>query len=141
MLLRSFCLSDCARVPKLFAEALTEDCFEATMAAFSSQLAWDSELILVAEMNGEVAGVIIGTIEKDQGLYHRVVVAPAYRNLGIGKQLIQQLRKRFIHRKVKSISVKHDPFNMSLLSVWQKMNNALDDDSPGAFDFKIAARF
>ncbi len=126
MQIRSFCLADCARVPQLFEEALSEECYKETIAAFAGQLAWDSELIVVASVDQEVVGVAIGTIEKNQGLYHRVVVAPEHRNMGIGKQLVQKLHDRFIQRKVKSIAVKNDSYNKPLLSIWEKMNRHFD---------------
>jgi GNAT superfamily N-acetyltransferase len=126
MVIRSFCLADSARVPKLFEEVLSEECYEETIVAFANQLAWDSDLILVASADEQVVAVIIGTIEREQGLYHRVVVAPEYRNMGIGKQLIQRLHERFIQRKVKSISVRNDSFNQSLMSIWDKMNNSFE---------------
>jgi GNAT superfamily N-acetyltransferase len=140
MVIRSFCLADCARVPQLFEEALSEECYKETITAFASQLAWDSELILVASVDNEVVGAAIGTIEKDHGLYHRVVVAPAYRNIGIGKQLVEKLQHRFIQRKVKSITVKNDSYNMPLLNIWQKMNNHFDNSQQVVGEFKLASR-
>ncbi len=138
MIIRSFCLSDSARVPKLFEDVMSEECYDDTIVAFANQLAWDSELVLVASIEDEVIGVVVGTIEKDKGLYHRVVVAPEYRNMGIGTKLVQKLQERFIQRKVKEIGIKKDSFNDPLLSVWKKMNNSLDADLK--FDSKIASR-
>jgi GNAT superfamily N-acetyltransferase len=140
MVIRSFCLADCARVPALFEATLTEECFEETMSAFASQLAWDSDLILVAADDDEVVAVIIGTIEKDHGLYHRVVVAPNYRSQGIGKQLIQKLQERFIQRHVKSISVRDDSYNKPLISVWEKMNRSFGEELNHAYDLKLVSR-
>lgn len=140
MVIRSFCLADCTRVPQLLESVLSEDCYEETMVAFARQLAWDSELILVAEIEAEVVGVMIGTIEKEQAFYHRAVVVPEFRNKGIGTQLIQKLQERFIQRRVKSISVKDDSYNKPLLSVWEKINRPFDPELHQDYDIKLASQ-
>ena len=54
-------LSDYSEVTGLLAEVFSEECYRDTMEAFANQLSWDSELVMVAERNNKVVGVIIGT--------------------------------------------------------------------------------
>lgn len=56
MLIRSFQLSDVNQVMDLLQVSLSEACYEDTKQAFARQLAWDSELILVAEAEEEIQG-------------------------------------------------------------------------------------
>ena len=85
MHVRSFQLSDCNPVTELLQIALSEECYENTMEPFSRQLAWDSDLIMVAEENGEIVGALIGTIERNHGCYYRIAIHPDYRRKGLAK--------------------------------------------------------
>lgn len=118
---RGFRLSDCAAVTELLREALSEACYEETIEAFGRQLSWDGELVLVAEADGQVAGVIIGTIDNDCGYCYRIAVRSGYRRRGIGRQLIQALRRRFELRQVKKVLVSVDEHNASLLPFYESL--------------------
>jgi ribosomal protein S18 acetylase RimI-like enzyme len=105
MLVRSFQLSDYADTTNLFEEVMCEDCYEETMKAFGRQLKWDSELVLVAEENGQVVGAVIGTIDKNKAYYYKIAVHPDYQRQGVGKAMIQAMEQRFVRRKVTRIMV------------------------------------
>lgn len=113
MHVRSFQLSDCNQVTELLQIALSEECYENTLVPFSRQLAWDSDLIMVAEEDGEVVGALIGTIERNNGYYYRIAIHPDYRRQGIGKALIESMEQRFQSRKVSRILVAGDEHNVA----------------------------
>lgn len=120
MIVRSFQLSDYALITSLFKEVLSEECYEETMDAFAKQLSLDPELVLVATVNGLVAGIIIGTIDhKNRGYYYRIAVAKPYRRKGIGKTLINALKDKFTKRKVTQILVTVDKHNEAVLPVYE----------------------
>lgn len=121
MFVRGFRLSDYAAVTELLQETLTEDCFHETMEAFGRQLSWDGELVLVAEHGNQVAGVIIGTIDNDNGYCYRIAVKRPHRRKGIGRQLIQALKRRFERRKVKKVMVSVDDHNETILPFYESM--------------------
>ncbi|UUZ82978.1 GNAT family N-acetyltransferase [Paenibacillus sp. P26] len=108
---RSFQLSDYVHVTGLFKNVLTEECYEETMAAFARQLSWDSELVLVAEEEGTIVGVIVGTIDNHNGYYYRIAVEQDHQRRGIGQALIESMRRRFVQRKVRRIMVTVDAHN------------------------------
>jgi ribosomal protein S18 acetylase RimI-like enzyme len=118
---RGFRLSDYAAATELLRETLSEACFEETIEAFGRQLSWDGELVLVAEADGEVAGVIIGTIDNDCGYCYRIAVGRKYRRRGIGRQLIQALKRRFELRNVKKVLVSVDEHNASILPFYESI--------------------
>ncbi|GJM77239.1 hypothetical protein HMSSN036_94550 [Paenibacillus macerans] len=95
MLIRSFQLSDVNQVMDLLQVSLSEACYEDTKQAFARQLAWDSELILVAEAEEEIQGVLIGTIDQHTGCIYRMAVHPDYRRRGVGRSLVSAMEQRF----------------------------------------------
>ena len=122
MIVRSFQLSDYIPVQELLADVLSEDCYEETMVAFARQLTLDSELVLVAEINQDVVGILIGTIdENNHGYYYRIAVAKEHRHKGIGKALISKMRQRFELRKVSKIMVAADIHNQPVLPLYESL--------------------
>jgi len=121
MQVRSFQLSDVSLVTELLQTALSEECFEDTMEPFSRQLSWDSDLIVVAEEQGEVVGALIGTIEQNHGCYFRIAVHPDYTRRGIGRSLVTAMENRFQARKVSGIFVAVDEHNAAALPLYEAM--------------------
>lgn len=126
MIVRSFQLSDYVAISSLLESEYGSD---HTMSAFARQLSWDSELVLVAQEEHDIVGVMIGTIDKNKGYYYRVAVHPGYRRRGIAKSLIQTLRKRFVKRGVSQILVPLDDYNESLFPVFQSAGCPAEDVS------------
>ncbi|WP_274648931.1 GNAT family N-acetyltransferase [Paenibacillus humicola] len=127
MNVRSFQLSDYRPVTELLQSVLSEDCYEQTMEAFGRQLSWDSELVLVASVDGVIAGMIIGTIDDNKGYYYRVAVHADYQRQGIGKKLIRSLRQRFEQRNVSRIMITADEHNEPILSLYESLGYAASD--------------
>lgn len=134
---RSFQLSDSVAVTDLFRNVLSDECYEETMAAFARQLSWDSELILVAEEDEKLVGVIVGTIDKQNAYYYRIAVEQEYQRRGIGQSLIEALRQRFIGRKVHRIMVTVDVHNEVVLPVYEKAGYRPDDFSRAPHRLRI----
>jgi ribosomal protein S18 acetylase RimI-like enzyme len=127
MNVRSFQLSDYRPVTELLERVLSEQCYEETMEAFGRQLSWDSELVLVASVDDEIAGMIIGTIDNNRGYYYRVAVHPDYQRQGIGKALIGALRQRFESRNVTKIMITADEHNEPILSLYESLGYRAQD--------------
>lgn len=129
MRVRSFQLADSHCIPQLLQEVLSETCYEETMEAFARQLSWDCELVLVAEKDEQIVGIIIGTIDNNNGYYYRVAVARQHQRKGIGKTLIEAMKKRFMHRNVKKIMVTVDAHNEMVLPVYESAGYQAGDFS------------
>lgn len=127
MQIRSFQLSDYRSVAELLEEVLSEECCEETMGAFARQLSWDSELVLVAESAGALAGVLIGTIDKQKGYVYRIAVYEQYRGQGIGRSLIASMRNRFNQRKVQKMLIAVDKHNEYLRTYYESLGMGLSD--------------
>lgn len=127
MEVRSFQLSDYRPVTELLETVLSEECYELTMVSFARQLSWDSELVLVASVEDDIAGIIIGTIDNNKGYYYRIAVHPGYQRQGIGKLLISSLRQRFEQRNVAKILITADEHNEPILSLYESLGYVTTD--------------
>ncbi|GIP45308.1 hypothetical protein J45TS6_37670 [Paenibacillus sp. J45TS6] len=121
MNIRSFQLSDANRVTELLQVALSEDCYENTIGPFARQLSWDSDLIMVAEKDGELVGALIGTIDQNQGYIYRIAIHPDARRRGVGKALVKAVEKRFQQRKVTRVWVAGDEHNKAAMPLYEAM--------------------
>lgn len=121
MHVRSFQLSDASQMTELLQVALSEECYENTMGPFARQLSWDSDLIMVAEEEGDLVGALIGTIDQNQGCIYRIAVHPDYRRRGVGKTLVEAMEQRFQRRKVSQIWVAGDEHNKATMPLYEAM--------------------
>lgn len=121
MNVRTFQLSDYASVTNLLNASLSDDCYNDTIEAFARQLSWDSSLVFVTEQGSQIVGVIIGTIDNNNGYYYRIAVDPSYRRRGIGKAMIEKLEERFHQRKVKQILIPVDTHNEPVLPLYEAL--------------------
>ena len=128
MIVRSFRLSDYAEVNELLTEVFSEEYYEETVDAYSRQLSLDTHLVMVAESRQKVVGVIIGTVDVDNnGYYYRLAVDRNHQRKGIGKSMIQALKRRFQMRKVKNILVTSDDHNAPVLPLYKSLGYEVSD--------------
>jgi len=121
MCVRSFQLSDYRSVVALLENVLSAECYEETMEAFARQLSWDGDMILVAEADGEVIGVVIGTIDNQQGVLYRMAVAGEHRGKGVGAKLVDGLKQRFEQRKIRKIMVNIDSHSERVVPFYESI--------------------
>lgn len=65
-----------------------------TWDEIAKKVARDPDLFLVAENDNELIGTIIGGFDGRRGLIYHLAVAGAYREKGIGSQLLAEVEKR-----------------------------------------------
>jgi ribosomal protein S18 acetylase RimI-like enzyme len=65
-----------------------------TAAEIEKKLSRDPDLFLVAEADGAMVGSVIGGYDGRRGLVYHLAVASAYRGLGVGSQLMNELEAR-----------------------------------------------
>lgn len=129
MIVRSFQLSDYVAVNLVLENILSEACYEETVEAFARQLSLDSGLVLVAEVDEEIAGVIIGTVDNNKGYYYRLAVHADYQRRGISKSLIKAMKERFEQRRVSGIYITVDVHNEPILAVYESAGYRTSDFS------------
>jgi ribosomal protein S18 acetylase RimI-like enzyme len=134
---RSFQLADTASVTRLLQEVLSEGCYVDTMEALTRQLSWDTELVLIAEEDEQLVGIIIGTIDNNNGYYYRIAVAQQYQRKGIGRAMIEAMKHRFLQRKVNKILVTVDVHNEIMLPLYESAGYRSTDFSRAAHRLSI----
>ncbi|MEX2104104.1 MAG: GNAT family N-acetyltransferase [Bacilli bacterium] len=127
MNVRSFQLSDYAPLTNLLQDELSTTCYEETIEAFGRQLSWDSDLVLVAVVQHQVVGIIIGTIDNNKGYYYRIAVANSHQRKGVGRALTQGLKKRFEQRKVSRVLITMDDHNVHNQPFYESIGYRLVD--------------
>lgn len=140
MHVRSFQLGDTSSVKTLLQDVLSETCYEETLEAFARQLSWDTELVLIAQEDEQVVGLIIGTIDNNNGYYYRIAVATEYQRKGIGKALIEAMKARFLQRKVNKIMVTVDLHNEMVLPVYESAGYGTSDFSHASHRLSIVKK-
>lgn len=122
MVIRSFRLSDYAAIMEIWKETgLAYEDME-SMDAIAKQLAWDSELVLVAELDENVVGVIVGTIDRGRAYFYRLAVLKAYQKRGIGRGLVQALEERLQKRGAYQIFIMVNQKNEKVIPFYQSLD-------------------
>ena len=65
-----------------------------TPAEIEKKLSRDPDLFLVAEADGSIIGSVIGGYDGRRGLVYHLAVASAFRGMGIGSRLMDELESR-----------------------------------------------
>ncbi|QIC07579.1 GNAT family N-acetyltransferase [Brevibacillus sp. 7WMA2] len=125
MIIRTFRLGDYAAITRIWQETELNRTDTETMDSLAKQLAWDSDLVMVAEEDGEVVGVIVGTIDGTRAYFYRLAVSRSSQSRGIGRKLVEALENRFHQRGVNQILIMVNQANEQVLPFYQAMGYEL----------------
>ena len=64
-----------------------------------------AELLLVAEVDGSVCGVLLCTTDGHRGYLKRLVVSPERRRRGVGRALVAEAERRFARRSLTRLNL------------------------------------
>ncbi|MHC4479622.1 MAG: GNAT family N-acetyltransferase [Planctomycetota bacterium] len=87
----------------------------------------DPDLVLVAELNGEVVGTAIGGFDGWWAWVYRVAVRPARQGMGIGTRLVQEMQARLRARGAASAGMVVDPRNEKMVGLLRKLGYRHDE--------------
>ena len=88
-------------------------------AELAAKLTRDPELFLVAETDGDVVAVVMGTYDGRRGWILRLAVHPAHRRRGIAGRLVTELERRFRLLGCPRVNLLVLPDNTAGLRFWQ----------------------
>jgi ribosomal protein S18 acetylase RimI-like enzyme len=86
-----------------------------------AKLTRDPELFLVAESDGRIVGVVMGTYDGRRGWILRLGVLPAHRRNGIATRLVDELEHRFRQLRCPKVNLLVMPDNAAGLRFWQAL--------------------
>jgi len=110
---------------------IERECF--TAEAFTKQvltlLLQDSNSVsLIAQVNGEIAGFIIGLIQHIRGIktghIYTIDVATKYRRKGVGAKLLKEIERIFAQKGVKVCYLEARQNNVAALKLYKKQSYA-----------------
>jgi ribosomal protein S18 acetylase RimI-like enzyme len=81
-------LSDIDSVLRLWAESGAEPTHTDDVGSLTALMTHDPSALMVAEEDGSIVGSVIAAWDGWRGSVYRLVVAPAYRRRGLGRQLL-----------------------------------------------------
>lgn len=65
-----------------------------TPGEIEKKIARDPELFIVAELDGDIIGSVIGGFDGRRGLIYHLAVAASFRGMGIGSRLMKEVESR-----------------------------------------------
>jgi ribosomal protein S18 acetylase RimI-like enzyme len=119
MFIRPFRLSDTLPLIHMWEEVLPQE--SEALELMTRQLSEDSTLVLVAESNHQIVGMIVGAVVGNEACVHRIAVQPSFRGRGIGKGLLKELEQRCTHRGISKLYCSIDTYNEKALAFYQAM--------------------
>jgi ribosomal protein S18 acetylase RimI-like enzyme len=139
MLVRPFQLSDYRSVEALLEATLCGECFEETREALIRQLSMDSELVQVAEVDDQLVGLLIGTMDGKQGFVYRICVHADFRRQGVGDALVKAVNARFRSRNVREVVAVVDGHRKHIAPFFESVGLAPVDLAESSRQLAIAA--
>ncbi len=97
-------------------------------AEIEKKLSRDPDLFLVAELDSELAGTVIGGFDGRRGMVYHLAVAAVHRRRGIAEALMRELEKRLAAKGcIRSYLLVHAN-NEEARALYKKQNWVLLDD-------------
>jgi len=111
---------------------------EAGMAAYeqsgeaadeiTAKLERDPDLFLVAEADGGVVAAVMGTWDGHRGRVKRLAVRDDLRRGGLGRQMVEELERRFLERGIRRIRLEVWGHNEAGLAFWEEQGYRLEPE-------------
>jgi ribosomal protein S18 acetylase RimI-like enzyme len=91
-------------------------------------LAHDGDLVLCAEQDGEVVGVVLGSYDGRRGWIQRLAVDPERRGAGIGRALVDELQQQLAARGCVQVNLLVFGDNQAGRRFWEQLGYDGFDD-------------
>jgi ribosomal protein S18 acetylase RimI-like enzyme len=91
-----------------------------------NKLAVDRDLFLVAEVDGKVAGTVMGGYDGHRGWIYSVAVDPRYRRQGIGGDLLLELESILASLGCLKVNLQVRASNVGVIAFYEKLGFAVE---------------
>lgn len=93
------------------------------------KLTRDAQLFLVAEDDGQLVGIVMGSTDGRRGWIFRLAVDPTRRTEGIGRALITELEGRFLEIGITRVNLMVVRDNIEGTRFWERLGWSPFDDA------------
>jgi len=92
------------------------------------ELEGSSSIFLVAEVDGNLAGAVLGTHDGRKGWINRLSVAPKHRQKGIGRALVQAVEERLAEIGIEIVTCLVETWNEGSMAFFKAIGYVRHDD-------------
>jgi ribosomal protein S18 acetylase RimI-like enzyme len=127
MNIRSFAAGDAQQVVALWREVLFDgQPHNAPDYSLRLKLAHDTELLVVAEVEGRIVGAAMGGFDGHRGWIYSVAVRPECQRQGVGRALIARLEELLIERGAPKINLQVRLANDRVVGFYQRLGYVVE---------------
>jgi ribosomal protein S18 acetylase RimI-like enzyme len=91
------------------------------------KLAVDRELLLVAEVGGEIVGAVMGGYDGHRGWIYSLAVRPDCRRRGVGSALLRRLEVLFAERGCLKVNLQVRTTNAAVVAFYEKLGFQVEE--------------
>ncbi len=91
-------------------------------------LEYNPELFLVGKVGGNIIAVVMGAFDGRRGYVHHLTVDPEFQKKGYGKEIMEELHKRFLKKGVVKVHLFVEIENKGVIEFYQKIGWYVRDD-------------
>jgi ribosomal protein S18 acetylase RimI-like enzyme len=124
---RSFASPDFDAVLALWTEAGFRIGPAETRAGIGAKLERDPQLFLVAEVDGSVAGAVLGAWDGRRGWVYHLAVRPDYQGQGIGAALLAEVERRLVGLGCRKVNLHVQRANAAVGGFYERQGYRPDD--------------
>ena len=128
MRIREFHLADYADVVGIWKEAGLVLRPGDELDGIKLKLQRDPDLFLVAEDEGEIAGVVMGAWDGRRGWINHLAVVPNRQRRGIGRALVRELERRLVEKGAKKVNAQIYRSNMKSFTFFKAIGYEVHSD-------------
>ena len=96
--------------------------------AIEQQLKLPTAIYLVAELNGQIVGSVLGTHDGRKGWINRLAVHPDHRRRGIARKLVEAVERRCLDLGVKIFAALIEDWNETSMRAFTRLGYVKHDD-------------
>lgn len=94
--------------------------------AIRKKRAFERDLFFVADVDGTVAGTVMGGYDGHRGWVYATAVKPAYRRRGIGTALIRHLERALADRGCLKVNLQVRASNATVVAFYERLGYAVE---------------